>query len=287
MPVALPGWFDDSERDDEKHAVAALGGCVGTESQWDVQDSAWVSDVLEPFGLTKEGFHTREFASFRGSYKQFKGNPERSRELSDAILGTFKKSQVRPFAAMTRLADLRRFNQERGRQISHYALNIYTCMSYVRRSFRRELTDDAFVQMNLDKSNSDTGTGPAIRLARLYANTHPEPPGAVNNVHVLPMKEGMAHCTPALQAADFVAGEARRFVEQWREFWEERPDGESSQDLRNALTKWSEETGRIASPFDRGSFRALMRGKPWATIHTWTFNSLCSYDDLRKGIWAP
>jgi hypothetical protein len=58
---------------------------------------------------------------------------------------------------MTRLADLRRFNKERGRQIRHYALNIYTCMSYVRRSFRKELAGDSLAQMNLDKSNSDTG----------------------------------------------------------------------------------------------------------------------------------
>jgi hypothetical protein len=287
MPVVLSGWFDDSERDDAKHAVAALGGCVGTEAQWEVQDSAWAKDVLEPFGLTEEGYHTRKFASFQGPYEQFNKNPQRARELSDAILGTFKKSQIRPFAAMTRLADLRRFNQERGRQVRHYALNIYTCMSYVRRSFRRQLHGDSFVQMNLDKSNSDIGTAPAIRLANHYASNHPESPGPITNVRVLSMKERMAHCTPALQAADFVASEARRFVEQWHEFWEARPDGETTQDLRNALTKWSEATGRKTSPFDRGSFRALMSGKPWATIHTWTFNSLCSYDDLRKGNWAP
>lgn len=242
--------------------------------------------MLEPFRLT-EGYHTREFASFRGPYEQFNDDPQRARELSDAILGTFKKSQVRPFAAMTRLADLRRFNQERGRQVRHYALNIYTCMSYIRRSFRRELIDGSFVRMNLDKSNSDTGTGQAIHLANLYAETHPESPGPVTNVHVVSTKEGMAHCTPALQAADFVAAEARRFVEQWHDFWEARPDGENTQDLRNALTKWSEGTGRAASPFDRGSFRALMSGKPWTTIHTWTYNSLCSYDDLRKGTWVP
>jgi hypothetical protein len=146
MPVVLPGWFDDSERDDGKRAVSALGGCVGTKAQWEIQDSAWIKDVLEPFGLTEEGYHAKKFASFRGPYEQF-SDPLRARELSDAILGTFKKSQVRPFAAMTRLSDLRRFNQERGRQVRHYALNIYTCMSYIRRSFRRELIGDSFVQM--------------------------------------------------------------------------------------------------------------------------------------------
>jgi hypothetical protein len=96
MPVVLPGWFDDSERDDKKHAVAALGGCAGTESQWNIQNSAWSEDVIEPFGLAEKGFHTREFASFRGPYEQFKENPAHVRKLSDAILGTFRKSQYDP-----------------------------------------------------------------------------------------------------------------------------------------------------------------------------------------------
>ncbi|HVO04841.1 MAG TPA: hypothetical protein VMT54_21785, partial [Candidatus Cybelea sp.] len=80
MAVVVPGWFDDSTRDDAIHRVAALGGCVGTNAQWEIQNGAWKTDVLDHFGLTD--YHTKEFAGFQGQYAQFKDNPARVLELS-------------------------------------------------------------------------------------------------------------------------------------------------------------------------------------------------------------
>jgi hypothetical protein len=141
--------------------------------------------------------------------------------------------------------------------------------------------------LNLDvSSGEDPGTNQAIRVAKLYARTHNWSPGPVENILVSPMREeGLARHTPALQAADFVVGEARRYVEDSRDFYNARPDGESTQDFRNAMTRWAEETGR-KSPFHRGSYRALMSGKPYVVPHAWSFNSLCAFDDQRNGVWV-
>ena len=210
MAIKMRGWFDDSTRLDSQHRVAALAGCVGTAEQWQIQDAAWRNDVLERFGLPY--FHVREFATFAGPYEQFKDKPVLSLELSQAILGTSQKSQLRSFGAMTRLDDLTRFNRERSRNISHYALNIYTCMFNIKQIFRKELTGDDFVQMCLDISSDDQGTNQAIKLANLYASTHPWH-GPVENIAPQPMpKEGMARHTPALQVADFVVAEMRKYT---------------------------------------------------------------------------
>jgi hypothetical protein len=284
MAIVLPGWFDDSTRRDSEQRVAALGGCVGAQEQWAIQDAAWKSDVLAAFDLSD--YHAKEFATFKGPYAQFKGNDAKIRELSDAIIGTFKKSQIRSFGSMVRLDDLAKFNRVRGRQISHYALNIYACMLNIRQIYRQSLIGGNFAQLNLDISNDDQGTTQAIKLANLYAETH-SCEGPIENIIVAPMpRAGLAKVSPALQAADFVAGEMRRFLEDRRDFYDCRPDGESTQDLRNAMTKWSEETGK-KEVFRRGSFRALMSGKPYATPHAWTFNYLCSFDDERQGVWVP
>ena len=286
MAIVLPGWFDDSTRDDAQHRVAALGGCVGTAAQWAVQDAAWQRDVLDHFGLPD--YHVKDFASFEGPYAQFEGNPARTLELSEAILGTLRKSRVRSFGAMVRLDDLRRFNRERGRNISHYALNIYTCMYSIRSIYREQLAGGGFAQMNMDISSDDEGTNQAIRLANLYAATHPDSwGGRIGNVAAAPMpKEGMARHTPALQAADFIANEVRHFTQDRRDFYDARPDGESTQEQRDALTEWADKTAR-KSPFHRGSMRALMLSPAYAVPFMWHFNFLCHFDDQRGGVWAP
>jgi hypothetical protein len=284
MAVVLPGWFDDSERDDDEHAVQSVGGCVGTVAQWEVQDSAWIADVLVPFGLTEVGFHMKEMKSPKGPYAQFKDNPAQTLKLSEAVIGTFKKSQVRPIASIARLNDSRRFNEERKRGLNPYALNIYACMFLTRQCFRIPLIGDSVAHLWLDKSGSFTG--PACDCAVRYAQTDRTFSDLADRVFPSPMpKARLARTTPALQAADFVAWEQRYFIQEYRDFYDARPLGESKQDLRTALTKWAAETGRTY-PFKRGSMRAFMLGT-LATSFAWTLNVLCEFDDARGGVWEP
>jgi len=224
----------------------------------------------------------KEIKSGRGKFAQFKDNEPRCRELAEAIIGTFKRSAISPFGSMVRLADLRRFNLEHQRCLNHYALNIYGCMSLIKQHFRTALVGDSVAQMNIDKSGD--GTGPAAELARHYACTDPHIDDIAKYIHPYPMPEGKMRCMPALQAADFVAWEARKYVEQHRDFWDERPDGETTHDLRKARTERAVKEG-TESPFLRGSWRVFMQGSP-ALLVTWTYNVLCLCDDARGGVWS-
>lgn len=278
--VSLPGWFDDSERDDREHNVAALGGCVGTDSQWRIQDESWQQDVLNAFGL--DYLHMKELFRFEGKFEQFK-DKDRSLALSRAIIGTFKKSGVHSFGSAARLKDLRRFNNETKRHLAAYPLNIYACMFMIRQAFRTELNGDAEAVLNLDKRE---GSGKAADTARHYAKTDPNMPDVWQKVLVAPLpKGGLAKKIPALQAADFIAWEIRKDVEAYRDFWDSRPDGESNQALGAAHTEWVIAQERD-NPWFRGIMRVFVHETP-VLIWRWTYNVIRLLDGPpRSGIWT-
>jgi len=246
--ISLSGWFGGSERDDDEQNVASLGGCVGTDIQWKIQDEAWNEEVLAAFGL--DYVHMKEVQEENGKFAQFK-DKERSRQLAEAIIGTFKKSGIRPFGSVTRLKDLRSFNRERKLRLSAYPLNIYSCMFMVRHGFRHQLAGEAQAVLNLDRRE---GTAQAAETARHYAKTDPNLTDVYEKVLPSPLpEEGLASKTPALQAADFVA---------WK-----------------ILTQEKERR------FSRRSKHVFAHETP-VIIWRWSYNVLCLMDAGRGGVWT-
>jgi hypothetical protein len=256
--------------------VSSLGGCIGTEAQWAIQETEWREKVLGAFDVPY--LHMKEIKSGRDKFAQFKDRA-RCDELFDAVTNTFKKSGVRPIGNMTRLQDLHRINSERGRCLNAYALNIYRCMVFIKQIYREQLVGDAISEMRLDANEN---TGPAIDAAYHYAATDLFTPNITQHVTALKLPLGRAKSLPALQAADFIAWEIRVWTEQQAEFWDNIPDGLTTQDLRAAHAKWSK---HHEWPFKRKSMRDLMTGRN-SIMGVWTYRDLCMFDDARSGVWS-
>jgi hypothetical protein len=209
--LVIRSWFDDSERDDEEHNVSAVAGCVGTEAQWERFERSWASSVLERFDL--DYMHMKEVKNSEGKFARFRDEHE-ARELAKAIIAVIANSDIRPFGSVTRTRDLRRFNRGHSQSLNGYSLNIYACMRLIRQIYgdgRLEPADH--VEMILDRIAKPEQ---AIATARAYAATNSLFPDMAD--FVLPMalpKANLAKHVLPLQAADFIAWECRKNVEDY------------------------------------------------------------------------
>ena len=219
--LVYQSWFDDSERDDQSHSVSSVAGCVGTDEQWEAFNIAWADGVLDRFGL--DYMHMKEVKSGEGKFARFKDSRE-SEELAKFIVETISNSRIRPFGSVVRTNDLKRFNRHNTQTLNGYSLNIYACMRLIVQIYgRTKLEGGGYVQMVLDR----IGKGQqAIDIAKGYADTNDLFPDMAELVLpvVLP-KTQLAKTVLPLQAADFIAWECRKNVEEYHGWFESRDDG--------------------------------------------------------------
>jgi hypothetical protein len=165
--LVIRSWFDDSERDDEKHSVSAVAGCVGTDAQWEFFEQAWYTSVLDRFDL--DYMHMKEVKNVDGKFARFKDENE-AKELAKAIISVIDDSGVRPFGSVARMRDLRRFNKDHSQSLNGYSLNIYACMRLIRQIYGTGKLEKAdYVEMILDRIAKPEQ---AIAMARAYAATN-------------------------------------------------------------------------------------------------------------------
>jgi hypothetical protein len=219
--LVIRSWFDDSERDDEKHSVSSVAGCVGTDAQWQAFERAWATDVLQRFNL--DYMHMKEVKSGAGKFAKFKDERE-AEELAKAIISAISNSGIHPFGAVARTRDLRRFNRSHSLPLNGYSLNIYACMRLIRQIYGEgKLAPADHVEMILDRIAKPEQ---AIATAKAYAATNDIFPDLAD--FVLPValpKNNLARNVFPLQAADFVAWECRKNVEDYDGCFERREDG--------------------------------------------------------------
>lgn len=122
--VMLRAYFDDSgEEMDPQHKACSLFGYATDGTKWPIFEMAWQT-ALDNTGMPY--FHMKEFAHFNGPFAPFRDDEKARIKFVQDLGAAIGSVGLQGFGSTIRLADLRKFNQERGYQINDYALTHLT-----------------------------------------------------------------------------------------------------------------------------------------------------------------
>jgi hypothetical protein len=272
--AVLKAYFDDSgEEEDAQHKVCSVGGYVGTALEWASVEEAWRA-VLVEFGV--KSLHMKYFAHNLKEFEKFKTDETNRRKFLMSLISIIRDSTLVGVASILRLADLRRFNKERGLSVGSYSLNLYTNMAQIYQHW-----PDDIVEVVIDRVVKH---GPKAELARQYAETDAYYPNCGDKIQLIPLQKGVsADDIPALQLADFVAWEARKDIDTKDGWFETVKSGDDTGAWMRSLLAWSQERNH-GFPYNRRSISELLRAAPVDGV-VWDYRGICSIDKARNGIW--
>lgn len=275
LMAVLKVYFDDSgEEEDPQHKVCAVAGYVGSPETWSRVETEW-SAVLDRHRVPY--LHMKELAHFAAPhFDRFENDePGRIALLTD-LIDVIGRSDLVGLGSATRLADLRRFNAERGTSIQAYPFNLYTNMT--------QLSDrwpDDIIEIVIDRT---TNHGPKAAKARQYADSDAYYPKCGKNIQLMPLDSSLsAKTVPALQLADFLAWESRKDIDTKDEWFSNYKTGDDLSGWLRSLKAWSDNTGR-KFPYNRKSVSALIRAREIDGV-VWDYRGICTVDKARKGVW--
>jgi len=287
------GYFDESgDSRDSQHSALAVAGYVGPPSAWAVFENAWVAALAE-FNIPY--LHMRELSKRIGAFAAWtKGEPhieERVGTLLGRLAGAIGIAGLKGFGATVVLRDVDRFNVETGLRLHPKALAIYACALEVRQVF-----PDEVLELLVDRM--DRGEV-LVETARKYGLTDNYYTALKNfpSFRVLP-KSGAENPrnTPGLQAADFLAWEARKNYELKKAWFEGDHPSPDSADWGRSLFDWyvkdriehMKRTGATSVPLRadllRRSLSALADASPIEGA-IWDYRTLSQADAAHRGVW--
>jgi hypothetical protein len=289
----LFGYFDESgDSRDAQHGALAVAGYVGSQSAWAVFEHGWLA-ALSEFDVPY--LHMRELTKRIGAFASWtKGDPdfdERVGRLLGRLAQVIGAAGLKGFGATIVLKDVDRFNTETGLRLDAKALAIYACALEVRQVFPVETLD--LLVDRMDRGNL------MIERARKYGLTDSHYTALKNfpSFRVLP-KSGAhgSRNTPGLQAADFLAWEARKNYELKRTWFEGDHPAPDSADWGRSLFDWHlkdrikhmVKTGAISVPLRvdllRRSFSALADASAIEGA-IWDYRTLSQANAAHRGVW--
>jgi hypothetical protein len=293
LMMALKGYFDDSgDPDDDKQAAFTIGGYLAPIEMWGAFEPAW-SAVLTQFDIPY--LHMKDLHNRSGVYKKWKEkNDKNNAEVTDMLqgfAGAIAIAKPRGFAITLPAVAIMQFNEAHRQQVDPKAFCLYFLSFLIRQIYP---TED--MELVLDRMN---GAHAAIEKAKEYAKTKPLDIGPFPTFTPL-STDGSAGAknVPELQAADFLAWEARKDYELKRPFFESaippQPDDPGFHQeqfkwfLKDRSAKSIREGGHpVQIPFEphRRSYIAL----DCAAVTAWpilTYRALCALDEARGGVWG-
>jgi hypothetical protein len=290
----LLGYFDESgDPRDPQHAALAVAGYVGSQSAWAAFEDGW-SAALSEFDISY--LHMREltkrigaFAAWTKGDAVFEGRIEALLRRLAQVIGT---AELKGFGATIVLKDVDRFNTETGLALDPKALAIFACALEVRRVF-----PDETLELLVDRM--DRGEL-LIETARKYGLTDNYYTALKNFpcFRLLP-KNGVrsSRNTPGLQAADFLAWEARKNYELKRTWFEvDHPSADSAKwgrslfdwYLKDRITQMVK-SGATSVPLRidrlRRSLSALEDASPIEGA-IWDYRTLSQANASHRGVWV-
>jgi hypothetical protein len=247
------GYFDNSgDENDPQHNVLTLGGYLADEARWERFEKAWKAN-LEEFGLPY--LHMKEFAHNLPPFGRFKNDePERRRFIGNcaSIIGAIHPQGI---CHSIRLADVRRFNVEYGHNIDAFSFCLYTAIVDIHEA--HGATNRILLSIDrIEKPHSK------IHKAQEYSRTDSYYKDPASTVDIAPLKgnESFVNIIP-MQAADFLAWEARKSAENIDEWYRIRKASLPPAEWLNDLARWNIEKHGV--PFkERVSFLALQDRAP-------------------------
>ena len=262
LMAVIRAYLDDSGYPtDPNTRVMAIAGYAAKQAHWTYFEEAWAK-VLGDFGVPY--FHMKEWPNPKGILAAIKSDPVLEHDFIVGLAGAITDWLDSSPSAVVRLDDLEEFNERHELEIDPYALAIYGCLFELGTEYYGQEVD--LVIDRFDKS--------PMRIALGFEYAQTDSSGldiSLFNSIALGGSDSWRNILP-LQAADFVAYELRKNVDERKGFRFNRNDGTGTAQYNI----WIE--GLVGSgerlPRYRKSFRAIAespalrpRGVVWDIDH--------------------
>ena len=269
------GYFDESGKDTTAHNALAFCGYVTTADGWKAFEEAW-DRALKANGAPY--LHMKELQQPQGALAAFAGkkNDTARKKLLSDLIAVIGNSQLTCAGSLIRLPDLREFNANHGLNIEPLPLAMYATMGELHKIFPDDTIE--LVIDRLDKPEHIIAT--AAEYAGSYVGYDPG-----EKMSWLPLKgdNSFRNVLP-IQAADFVAWEARKEHERKNDWWGSVKRGLSVQEWWMSQAMWSLYRGK-SWPDQRISFFSLANA---TKIHAGVidYDFICQHHKTRRGVWT-
>ena len=272
----VKSWVDNSgDEKDKQHKVCSVAGYITTAINWQKFEKRW-KKTLEKHKV--RFLHMKDFAPFNPPFDIFKDKltgkekPERKLFLQ-TLIKVMKKSELQGIVSIVKLDDLRRFNQERNVNVDALALNLFTCMIFTGQLFPKT-DENKIIEMVIDKLEK---ASLVIDKAKEYAKTDLLFADDCRHIDLHPLHPDLKYeDVIPMQAADFLAWEARDDIDTKSGWWAKYKDVEDIKKLCGY------DYNRFLYP--RKSFENLMKSLPPEGM-VWNYEMLVRLDYARKHIW--
>ena len=181
--------------------------------------------------------------------------------------------KLQGIVSIVKLDDLNRFNKERNINVDALALNLFTCMIFAGQLFPKT-KKNKIVEMIIDKLEKPSIV---INKAREYAKTDLLFSDDCKHIDLHPLHPYLSYKDVIpIQAADFLAWEARKDIDTKTNWWAKYKDIEDIKKLCGY------DYNRFLYP--RRSFENLMKSLPPEGMF-WNYEKLVRLDYARNHIW--
>jgi hypothetical protein len=200
----LRGYFDDSKGDGED-AYLTIAGYLAPLHVWNSFWSAW-QQALDVAGMPY--LHLKEFGSPNGIYaKWYNGSNEPEKiAFFQSLIKVINDAKLLPISETVRVADVTKFNKNFSVCVDSYSLTLYLCLIELSLMYPNDALEIIMDRVPRGQAKID--------LARQHVKSdryYPSANGIVNGWNITPLSKQLTfrNVLP-LQAADFIAWEARK-----------------------------------------------------------------------------
>jgi hypothetical protein len=269
--MILKAYLDNSgEENDPQHRVCSIAGYVTTVNKWRKFYKLWKQTLT----LYKVPYlHMKEFAHNIGPFEKFKNNEENRRQFIRSLINVMEETHLRGIMSVIRLADFRRFNEEKKLNINALAFNLYICMSIVSLTWKNKPAE-----IIVDRINN---AGQITDKARKYADTDVFLDKLTDciQVNILRRELTFKEIIP-IQAADFLAWEIRKHIDSKDEWFSKFKIGDDPTAWNKSMKDWSGQKGiNIRKSYE------ILSEQTYPYGFVWDYRELCALDKARNYIW--
>ena len=250
----VKSWVDNSgDAIDKQHKVCSIAGYIASAIKWRKFEKLW-KQTLRRYKVPY--LHMREFTPFKPPFHIFRdkrtGKEKPARKLFlEALINVMQDTQLQGIVSIVKLDDLSRFNQERNVNVNALALNLFTCMIFAGQLFPKT-EKNKIIEMVIDKLEKPSLV---IDKAKEYAKTDLLFSDDCKHIDVHPLHSDLTFKDVIpIQAADFLAWEARDDIDTKSGWWAKYKDVEDIKKLCEY------DYNRFLYP--RKSFENLMKSLP-------------------------
>jgi hypothetical protein len=273
---AFKGYFDESGQDAPAHNALAFCGYVTTIDGWKAFEDAWDA-ALKANGAPY--LHMKELHDPKGPLAKFAGkeNQDACKNLLADLIKVIATSSLTCAGSLVRLPDLREFNAEYEMNLEALPLAMYATMGELHMLYPLDTLE--LICDRLDDAERIIAKGVEYSASFVRYN-------ASENMRWSSLKgqHSFRNVLP-IQAADFVAWEARKEHEKKNIWWKNKKRGLEPNDWLANQGMWLGSQGKSWPDHRRSFFELSSAVKVHAGVIDYDF--LCKHhNEIRHRVWT-